>query len=510
MEQEEEFALLSQNIRKAVYVANQILEFAKKTLILHLRFLENALCRFQFVPAKGTVTTDGEYIYYNPYYIIEVYRKRPQLVTHLYLHMVLHCVFQHFSCGKVEPEKWNLACDIAVEAMIAELGLKCTDYQRTMMQQSFLLWLNGQLHSLTATQLYAYLRKTERSSEEQRQLKEVFTFDSHEAWYVTPDALEVRLIRTPSMSDAPSAPAEGEAHPETKNKKNADSSEPVQQYGEQSDKKGRGKGQGSGTPDESTPLPHTPGTTLSHSWKNIAEHMQMDLETFHRQHGMMAGNLVQNLHEITRDRCDYRAFLQRFAVQSEVMRVNEEEFDYNYYSYGMALYGNMPLVEPLEYKDARQIRDFVIAIDTSGSVAGTIVQEFVRKTCNILKSTESFASRVNLHILQCDTKLQKIECLRTADDFQRFFDAVPEMEIRGGGGTDFRPVFSYVEQMREEQEFTDLRGMILFTDGYGDFPEAIPPYETAVVSVGQDGCRELPGWVIRIVLTEEEIHEIEQ
>ena len=34
--------------------------------------------------------------------------------------------------------------------------------------------------------------------------------------------------------------------------------------------------------------------------------------------------------------------------------------------YGMELYGNMPLVEPLEYKETDRVREFVIAIDTSG------------------------------------------------------------------------------------------------------------------------------------------------
>ena len=39
---------------------------------------------------------------------------------------------------------------------------------------------------------------------------------------------------------------------------------------------------------------------------------------------------------------------------------------------------------------SRGIREFVIAIDTSGSVAGETVQRFVQKTYTILKSTESF------------------------------------------------------------------------------------------------------------------------
>ena len=93
----------------------------------------------------------------------------------------------------------------------------------------------------------------------------------------------------------------------------------------------------------------------------------------------------------------------------EAMRSNDDEFDYVFYSYGMQLFPEkrMPLIEPLEYKDVKRIREFVIAIDTSGSVMGEQVQAFLQKTYNILQSTESFFSRINVHIIQCDEDIQE-------------------------------------------------------------------------------------------------------
>ena len=38
----------------------------------------------------------------------------------------------------------------------------------------------------------------------------------------------------------------------------------------------------------------------------------------------------------------------------------------------------MPLIEPLEYKEVKRIKEFVIAIDTSGSVSGELVQKFIQ------------------------------------------------------------------------------------------------------------------------------------
>ena len=67
------------------------------------------------------------------------------------------------------------------------------------------------------------------------------------------------------------------------------------------------------------------------------------------------------------------------------MKINDEEFDYNFYTYGMQLYGNMPLIEPLEYKDVRVVKTFVTVIDTSGSVEEEKLRRFLEKTYQILK-----------------------------------------------------------------------------------------------------------------------------
>ena len=61
----------------------------------------------------------------------------------------------------------------------------------------------------------------------------------------------------------------------------------------------------------------------------------------------------------------------------ETMKVNDEEFDYIFYTYGLKLFKNIPLIEPLEYKEEKRIRDFVVAIDTSGSTSGETVQKFL-------------------------------------------------------------------------------------------------------------------------------------
>ena len=185
------------------------------------------------------------------------------------------------------------------------------------------------------------------------------------------------------------------------------------------------------------------------------------------------------------------------------MKINPDEFDYNFYTYGLQLYDNMPLIEPLEYKDVKRIRDFVIAIDTSGSVAGATVQAFVQKTYNVLKSTDSFFSKINLHIIQCDAAIQEDIKITTQEEFDNY---LATMQLRGFGGTDFRPVFSYINSLVEIGEFANLKGLIYFTDGYGQFPATKPDYDTAFVFIDEDDNNyNVPPWAIKLILRKDEI-----
>ena len=154
-------------------------------------------------------------------------------------------------------------------------------------------------------------------------------------------------------------------------------------------------------------------------------------------------------------------------------------------------------------KEVKRIKEFVIAIDTSGSVVGEQVQAFVRKTYNILKSTESFFSKINLHIIQCDADIQEHIKITNQDEFDEYLKT---MQIKGLGGTDFRPVFEKVDELIKNKEFRNLKGLIYFTDGYGVFPERKPDYDTAFVFVKDDyEIPDVPPWAIKLVLEQNDI-----
>lgn len=132
----------------------------------------------------------------------------------------------------------------------------------------------------------------------------------------------------------------------------------------------------------------------------------------------------------------YREFLRKFSVLKEEMKVDMDTFDYIFYNYGMNLYGNMPLIEPLETKEERKVEDFVIVIDTSMSCKGELVQKFLEETYSVLSESESYFRRIHVHILQCDEKIQSDVVIENAMQLKEYMS---HFTVKGGGGTDFRP-----------------------------------------------------------------------
>lgn len=241
-------------------------------------------------------------------------------------------------------------------------------------------------------------------------------------------------------------------------------------------------------------------------WKKISERIKTDLKTFSKNRGN-SDSMEKNLAEATKDRYDYSEILRRFTVAGEEIKPSDEEFDYIYYTYGLEHYGNMPLVEPLEYKETRKVREFVIALDTSASCRGGVVQGFLNRTYSILKSAENFFTRVNIHIVQCDNEVQSDVKITCDEEFEGFLKSG---KLVGFGATDFRPVFSYVNRLTEQGNFENLKGLIYFTDGYGIYPEKMPDYDVIFAFLNEDEQRPpVPGWAMQVVLDDMELEEEE-
>lgn len=234
------------------------------------------------------------------------------------------------------------------------------------------------------------------------------------------------------------------------------------------------------------------GRRTKEKWERILAYTSRN-KTGTRSHaGTQTRNRQEEMDEIYRSKYDYRKFLKQFCRLREEVELDTESFDYIFYHFGMEHYGNLPLIEPLEYKEVNRLEELVIAIDTSGSCSKETVQRFLGETYSILSEKENFFRRMKVYIVQCDCFIQKVDVIHSEEEWKEYSRAVT---IQGRGGTDFRPVFELIRQEKEHRELKSLRALIYFTDGDGIYPRQKPDYETAFVFLNRtDKMKLVPAW----------------
>jgi Uncharacterized protein conserved in bacteria len=487
----------NENAERISELARNVIQVNRNQLLINLRFLDAALSRPKWVQNElFPLATNGRYIFYEPVSLLKEFRKERSVCVRKYLHVLMHCIFRHmFVRPTFNRDWWNVACDIAVEYSITCLGLDATETSNDSRQKLVFMSLRQKLGKLTAEKIYHYYEANPPSDDTLDELAYLFGADDHTTWYIRGKGAGEENVDGDSRE---------QNSPDSDKQSQKEGSGHDDDHDDGNDSEENGQSQ---SDEEETDLTEPSREDLEKDWKDISERMQMEMENFAKGIGKDPGAFIQNLREVNREKYDYTSFLKKFAVTGEVMKVNPDEFDYVYYTYGLDLYENMPLIEPLEYREVKRIREFVIAIDTSCSITDEQAQDFVQKTFNILKSTESFFSKINVRIIQCDTEIHEEVKITSQEEFD---DYLAGMKLKGRGGTDFRPVFRRVDELIAQKEFTNLRGIVYFTDGFGPFPSRMPAYTTAVilheVNVGEDVY--VPNWAIKVVLNDEELKEL--
>jgi len=107
----------------------------------------------------------------------------------------------------------------------------------------------------------------------------------------------------------------------------------------------------------------------------------------------------------------------------------------------------------------------VVAIDTSASIDDELLKTFLAELYEIMQVFTHYV----IELIECDAKIQNIQRLTPQEPL--------EPTLKGGGGTNFEPVFEYVENMNEDFKF-----LIYFTDGQGNFPKFEPHIDTLWVT----------------------------
>ncbi len=243
---------------------------------------------------------------------------------------------------------------------------------------------------------------------------------------------------------------------------------------------------------------HSSRDDLDHpEWKEISAQMLVEVEGFSKNLSGRSEALMRVLRIHNRRHTDYRAFLRKFMTTRERVKVDVNEFDPAYYTFGLNMYGNIPLIDSLEHSNSPMIEDFVIAVDTSGSTMKGPVVKFIQDVYDIMEQCE-ISRRTNLHIVQCDDMVRSDSVVRSRSDMR---DLLDNLEVKGGNGTDFRPVFQYVDRLIEEGQINDLKGLIYFTDGIGIYPTRKPGYNVAFLFCDDRYLeRDTPVWAIKVMM----------
>ena len=452
MQPEDKIQEIAERAERLQEIGSSILRVARDELYLGMRFLDVALSSFSY-QMDGQVHgfgTDGRVMYFQPQMLGGLYRENRILVNRGYLHMVFHCIFRHFAWSGTEGKK---RADDGITIQERMRDLSCDIAVEHMIDGMNYRSIRFS-RSLLRRETYRLLEKEGKTLNAQRVYKILSEWNLNEK--------DLTNLEQEFRTDD---------HRYWESKK----------------------------PDQK------PNPMLSRKWGEINDGIETDLETFSQEAGERDGDFLEQIKTENRSRYDYREFLRKFAVFHEELAVDDDSFDYNFYTYGLRLYGNMPLIEPLESKEVKKIEEFVIVIDTSMSCKRELVQKFLEETYSVLSQSESFYRKFRVHIIQCDERVQSDVVVTNAKELQDYMD---HFTIRGLGGTDFRPVFTYVNRLLAEKKFTKLKGLLYFTDGYGRYPLKKPPYDTAFVFLKEDYLDvDVPPWAIKLVLGEEDLEE---
>lgn len=482
--------MISEKKAKEEALAAEVVRLAQNTLLVRYRFLDRALFRMQPRVHESVCGTDGRFWQYVPARLLARYVDDRDAAVHLLLHSLLHNVFRHFFANAAKPELWDIACDMMAEKIVSDLQVCSVSADRAAVLG---IW-QKEIVPFTAEKIYAYLVRENLNAERLAALAELFCEDDHVLWYGRQSVFrkdkkeEMRGART-GRGNTPQGATQEEKREQADQALTKEPGELPQGtlQAVQADERDGNAGE---------------LVRLVQGWQEIAQRMQVELEHFARGgHGY--SDLSMQLAFANRERQDYSVFLKKFAAAlREQMRVDLDTFDYNYYAYGLHLYGNMPLIEPLEYREGKVIRSFAVILDTSGSVDRSLLEKFLQKTYDCLLSEESFAKRFAVHIVQADCKVQSDVCIHSAQELQEYLRT---LTIRGRGGTDFRPALEYVEKLQKDGSLINLKGVLYFTDGKGVFPDRKPPFETAFVYAGVEAFRaKVPAWALKVVFSEDD------
>lgn len=193
------------------------------------------------------------------------------------------------------------------------------------------------------------------------------------------------------------------------------------------------------------PLSETEREQLSVQWQQrLAGAAQQALQA-----GKLGGGLARLVDHLLQPQLPWRMLLAKYMTA-----VSRDDYNYTRPSRreGAAIFPSLRSAQV----------DIVVALDTSGSVSVDEMREFMSEIDAIKGQVRA---RITLHA--CDAELAEAGPW----EFEPWEEFKLPVDLQGGGGTRFTPVFDWVRR-RDRQP--DL--LVYFTDAEGEFPAQEPFY----------------------------------
>lgn len=420
---------------------------ARKRLILDHEWWGSLSLRLQIVPDENvrTAETDGVSLWYNPKWFEALSRSEQDAVC---AHEIEHCALGHIF--RIEGRDLDVANEAADH--VVNLDLLAAGFE--LPQPCF---MDARFDGMSFEKVYSIL-KTERerksaepepqdgqkdpgaqaASDDSASDPGEATGDGNESGSGPSSESENDENGTPTNSDEGPTENDGETTPGEDTAGQAESNAMGNVAGNSDEKPGDPRNFGGIRPAPDT-VPETEDD-LEHEWQTATEIASMVAS----KAGHMPASLRATLVESKLRREDLTAVLQEFLI-------HKTEYSYatpdkRMFAHGYVLPGVM----------RSNLKDVVIAIDTSGSVSDALLGFFKEKVVEVL-SMDSPPERIT--VIYCDAVVQKVDEIEVGEVEFKF-------EAGGRGGTAFRPVFEYVEEHDIQPDV-----LIYLTDLFGDQPD---------------------------------------
>ena len=155
-------------------------------------------------------------------------------------------------------------------------------------------------------------------------------------------------------------------------------------------------------------------------WNKLLSYTAANRQDHRKRRGSQKGDQKEEAGTVRSERYDYKSFSVSFLCCGKRWSWIRKALIILFYNYGMEHYGNLPLIEPLEYKEVNRLEELVIAIDTSGSCDGETVRRFLGETYSILSEKENFFHKMKVYLIQCDCCIQDVKVIHSEEEWKEY------------------------------------------------------------------------------------------